>query len=199
MGSELYDKVLGLIGIGEIGGRVARIAKAFGMRVIAYDPGLTSQAISAKDADSVELDELLAESHVVSLHCPLLAQTRNLMNTSRFAAMRQGAVFINTARGGLHDEQALYQALSSGHLGGAGLDVWSQEPPALDHPLLTLDSVVGLYHTAGVTTEARQRMGLWAAQQIIDVLGGQKGQRMVNPEVFPRFLQRLQSSDCNLQ
>jgi len=199
MGSELYDKVLGLVGIGQIGGRVAKIAKAFGMHVIAYDPGLEPAAISAKGAEPVELAELLATSDVVSLHCPRLAETLNLMNASKFAQMRQGAIFINTARGGLHDEQALYDALKGRHLGGAGIDVWDEEPPPLDHPLLTLENVVGLYHTAGVTREARQRMGLWASQQIIDVLSGREGLRMVNPEVFPRFLERLEAADHSTQ
>lgn len=195
MGSELYEKTLGLVGIGEIGTRVARIARALGMRVVACDPGLTVEQVRDNGAEPVDLATLLAESDVVSLHCPRLAETVNLMNTATFAQMRQGAIFINTARGGLHDEVALHQALASGHLGGAGIDVWDQEPPPLDHPLLALDTVVALYHTAGVTREARQRMGQWAAQQIIEVMAGRPGPRMVNPQVFPRFVERLQGGD----
>lgn len=195
MGAELHDKTLGLVGIGEIGARVARIAQALGMRVLACDPGLSAQQVRDKGAVAVGLPTLLADSDVVSLHCPRLAETLNLMNAATFAQMRQGAIFINTARGGLHDEQALYQALAGGHLGGAGIDVWDQEPPPLDHPLLGLETVVALYHTAGVTREARQRMGQWAAQQIIEVMTGQAGPRMVNPQVFARFLQRLQGGD----
>lgn len=191
MGAELYHKTLGLVGIGEIGGRVARIAQALGMRVLACDPGLSAGQIADKGAVAVDLPTLLAGSDVVSLHCPRLAETVNLMNTATFAQMRPGAIFINTARGGLHDEQALHQALASGHLGGAGIDVWDQEPPPLDHPLLALDTVVALYHTAGVTCEARQRMGQWAALQIIEVMAGRPGPRMVNPQVFPHFLERL--------
>lgn len=195
MGAELHDKTLGLVGIGEIGARVARIAQALGMRVLACDPGLSAQQVRDKGAVAVGLPTLLADSDVVSLHCPRLAETLNLMNAATFAQMRQGAIFINTARGGLHDEQALYQALAGGHLGGAGIDVWDQEPPPLDHPLLGLETVVALYHTAGVTREARQRMGQWAAQQIIEVMTGRAGPRMVNPQVFARFLQRLQGGD----
>lgn len=191
MGAELYHKTLGLVGIGEIGGRVARIAQALGMRVLACDPGLSAAQVRDKGAEAVDLPTLLAGSDVVSLHCPRLAETVNLMNAATFAQMRRGAIFINTARGGLHDEQALHLALASGQLGGAGIDVWDQEPPPLDHPLLALENVVALYHTAGVTHEARQRMGLWAAQQIIEVMAGRPGPRMVNPEVFPRFLERL--------
>lgn len=195
MGSELYEKTLGLVGIGEIGTRVARIAQALGMRVVACDPGLTVEQVRDNGAVAVDLATLLAESDVVSLHCPRLAETVNLMNTATFAQMRQGAIFINTARGGLHDEVALHQALASGHLGGAGIDVWDQEPPPLDHPLLAVDTVVALYHTAGVTREARQRMGQWAAQQIIEVMAGRPGPRMVNAQVFPRLLERLQTRD----
>ncbi|WP_372439298.1 NAD(P)-dependent oxidoreductase, partial [Pandoraea sputorum] len=93
---------------------------------------------------------------------------------------------------------ALYAALASGHLGGAGLDVWDEEPPALDHPLLSLANVVGLYHTAGVTLEARWGMGRWAAEQILQVLAGQEAARMVNPEVFARLSQRLRATDHGL-
>jgi len=195
MGFELSGKTLGLVGIGEIGTRVARIAHALGMRVIAHDPLLTSEQIDQRGATGCELKTLLQQSDVVSLHCPRLASTLNMMNATTFASMRKGAIFINTARGGLHDEAALYAALACDHLGGAGIDVWDEEPPALDHPLLGLDNVVGLYHTAGVTREARLRMGLWAAEQILQVLRGEEGPRMVNPQVFAAYRQRLQASN----
>lgn len=198
MGSELYEKTLGIIGLGEIGTRVARIAQALGMRVIAHDPFLDAGQLAARGADAVTLESLLQQSDIVSLHCPRNEATLNLMNADRFARMRQGALFINTARGGLHDESALYAALASGHLGGAGLDVWDEEPPALEHPLLGLENVVGLYHTAGVTTEARWRMGRWAAEQILQLLAGREAPRMVNPEVFAQFLQRLRASARSL-
>ncbi|EKT4475213.1 hydroxyacid dehydrogenase [Pseudomonas putida] len=195
MGSELCGKSLGLIGIGEIGTRVARIAQALGMQVLAHDPLLSAEQIGQRGATSCTLQSLLQHSDVVSLHCPRLASTLNLMNVSAFAAMRKGAVFINTARGGLHDEVALYDALACGHLGAAGIDVWDQEPPALDHPLLGLENVVGLYHTAGVTREARKRMGAWAAEQILQLLRGEPGPRMVNPQAFEAFRQRLQAKN----
>lgn len=195
MGSELHGKTLGIVGLGEIGSRVALVAQALGMTVVAYDPFLDDAQIQLRGATACSLDVLLQDSHVVSLHCPRNAATLNLMNESRFARMRKGAVFINTARGGLHDESALHATLAVGHLGAAGLDVWDEEPPALDHPLLALPGVVGLYHTAGVTHEARWRMGRWAADQILQVLSGEPGPRMVNPEVFPRYLQRLKADD----
>ncbi|MCY1423111.1 Hydroxypyruvate reductase [compost metagenome] len=195
MGSELYEKTLGLIGLGEIGTRVARIAQALGMQVIAYDPLLDEVQVRNRGAVPYALRELLNRSDVVSLHCPRTDATLNMMKAGAFQQMRAGAIFINTARGGLHDEADLHAALASGHLGGAGIDVWDQEPPPLDHPLLSLDNVVGLYHTAGVTKEARWRMGRWAAEQIITVLSGEKGPRMINPEVFARYLDRLKASN----
>lgn len=198
MGSELYGKTLGIVGLGEIGSRVARVAQALGMSVVAYDPFLDNAPIQLRGATPSNLDALLQESHVVSLHCPRDTATLKLMDESRFARMRKGAIFINTARGGLHDEAALHAALATEHLGAAGLDVWDEEPPALEHPLLGLPGVVGLYHTAGVTREARWRMGRWAADQILQVLAGEPGPRMVNPQVFPRYLQRLKASDHSL-
>ena len=105
--------------------------------------------------------------------------------------MKKGAFFVTAARGGIHDETALYDALTSGHLAGAGVDVWEQEPPPADHPLLTLRNVIASPHTAGVTHAARQRLALMAAEQLIDILRGGKPQRMLNAEVLPRFRERF--------
>jgi len=113
-----------------------------------------------------------------------------LFGAKEFGSMKKGAVFISTARGGIHDEDALHQALASGHLFGAGLDVWTVEPPAPDHPLLKLPTVVGTYHTAGVTHEARRNAAIMAADQIETLLRGEKGPRIVNPEAWPLFLDR---------
>jgi len=124
---------------------------------------------------------------VVSLHCPRDATTLKMMNADTFAQMKPGALFINTARGGLHDEAALTQALTSGHLAGAGLDVWDQEPPSLSHPLLTMDNVFATFHTAGVTHEARRNVAAIGAEQILQLLAGQRPPRLVNPEVWPAF------------
>lgn len=129
MGHEIHGGVIGLVGIGKIGTCVARIAQGFGLRVIAHDPLLDAATIRSRGAEPVGLDELLSESDIVSLHCPLDASTRGLFDAKAFAAMKPGAVFISTARGGIHDESALHDALLSGHLRGAGLDVWEQEPP----------------------------------------------------------------------
>jgi len=190
MGYELAGKTVGLVGIGNIGSRVAALARAFGMQVVAVDPMLTPAEIERRGARPVSWDHLLAQSDVVSLHCPRDASTLKMMNAKTFAAMKPGAIFISTARGGIHDEAALVQALQSGHLAGAGLDVWDQEPPPLDHPLLAMDNVYATFHVAGVTHEARRNVAAIAAEQIVTVLAGQRPPRLINPEVWPTFEQR---------
>ena len=190
MGHEVRGKTMGLVGMGHIGTRVARLAHAFGMQVIAVDPFLSAEEIGQRGARSVSMPELLAQSDVVSLHCPRDASTLKMMNAGTFAQMKQGALFINTARGGLHDELALAQALASGHLAGAGLDVWDQEPPPLDHPLLAMDNVFATFHTAGVTHEARRNVAVIGAEQILQLLAGERPPRLVNPEVWGAFEKR---------
>ncbi|CAM3976465.1 hydroxyacid dehydrogenase [Bordetella muralis] len=191
MGHEIRGTCIGLIGVGEIGRRVVRIAQGFGMRVCAYDPLLDATTIRERGAEPMDLDMLLATADVVSLHCPLNAQTRGMFSTHQFSAMKRGSVFITTARGGIHDEAALNAALTSGHLAGAGLDVWDQEPPGNDAPLLQHDNVVGSFHTAGVTHEARRNVARGAAEQLIMMLRGERPPRLLNPDVWPRFLERL--------
>jgi len=190
MGHEISGKTLGLVGIGHTGSRVAHLAKAFGMQVLATDPLLSAEEIAHRGAKSVSLPELLAQSDIVSLHCPRDAGTLKMMNADTFAQMKRGALFISTARGGIHDEAALVQALRSGHLAGAGLDVWDQEPPPLDHPLLAMDNVFATFHTAGVTHEARRNVATIAAEQIAGVLAGERPPRLVNPEVWPAYEKR---------
>lgn len=190
MGHEISGKTLGLVGIGHIGTRVVALARAFGMTVLATDPLLSAEEIERRGAKAVRLEELLAVSDFVSLHCPRDASTMKMMDAKAFSAMKRGAIFITTARGGIHDEAALVQALQSGHLSGAGIDVWDQEPPALDHPLLTMDNVFATFHVAGVTHEARRNMGLISAQQIVGILKGERPPRLINPEVWPEFEKR---------
>lgn len=193
MGHELSGKVLGLVGLGHIGTRTARLGTAFGMDVLAYDPYLDEKAIAARGARAVSLDHLLANSDIVSLHCPRTAETNGLFAAEVFGQMKRGALFISTARGGIHDEAALYDALASGHLAGAGLDVWRIEPPPADHPLLSLSNVVSTYHTAGVTHEGRKNVATMAATQILQVCAGETAERMINKEVLPKFLARFKA------
>lgn len=187
MGHEIRSKTVGLVGIGHIGRRVAALARAFGMDVIATDPLLAAEEVVRRGARAVSFDELLASSDFVSLHCPRDPGTLGLMNAQAFGRMKPGAIFITTARGGIHDEAALVEALTSGHLAGAGIDVWDQEPPPLDHPLLARDNVFATYHVAGVTHEGRRNVAAIGAEQIVRVLAGERPPRLVNPEVWPAF------------
>lgn len=191
MGTEIGGKTLGIVGIGNVGTRVAALARAFDMEVLAHDPLLSDEAIRARGASPVALDALLGRSDYVSLHCPRDASTMKLMDARRFAQMKRGAFFVSTARGGIHDEAALAQALESGHLAGAGLDVWDIEPPPGESPLLHSDRVISTFHTAGVTAEARSNIGSWSADQIIGLFRGQRPSRIVNPAVWPMFRARF--------
>lgn len=193
MGHEIGGKVLGIVGIGHVGTRVAALAHAFGMEVLATDPYLTEEEIARRGAASVSLDELLARSDVVSLHCPRAKDTIGMIDARALRQMKTGALFITTARGGIHDEAALADALRSGHIGGTGLDVWEREPPPLDHPLLAFDNVIASYHTAGVTHEARRNMAAIAAEQIVGTLKGGRPPRLINPEVWPAYAARFEA------
>lgn len=190
MGHEIRGKTIGIVGIGEVGTRVAALARAFGLQVIATDPLLADDEIARRGARPVPLAQLLAEADVVSLHCPRDATTLRMIDAAAFARMKQGAIFISTARGGIHDETALVAALRSGHLAGAGIDVWDREPPPLDHPLLAMDNVFASFHIAGVTHEARRNVATMGAEQIVQLLAGARPPRLVNPEVWPAFERR---------
>lgn len=193
MGREISGRTMGVIGIGNVGRRVAALCRAFDMTVLAYDPYVDEKTVAERGARKVGLDELLANSDFVSLHCPRNPETVNIMDAVAFAKMKPGSVFITTSRGGVHDEVALNDALESGHLSGAGLDVWAPEPPSLDHPLLQRENVVATFHTAGVTQEARQQMARYAADQGVDVLAGKRPPRMVNPDVWPAYAKRFEA------
>jgi D-3-phosphoglycerate dehydrogenase / 2-oxoglutarate reductase len=192
MGHETAGKVLGLVGIGHIGTRVAALARAFGMTVLATDPYLTDEEIERRGAKSVTLDEVLTQSDIVSLHCPRDKDTLKMFDARAFGRMKRGALFVTTARGGIHDETALAEALRSGQIGGAGLDVWDEEPPPLEHPLLEFDNVVATYHTAGVSHEGRRNVAAIAAEQIVGLLKGARPPRLINPEVWPAYAIRFE-------
>ena len=166
-GTELRGRTLGLVGFGQIGRRVAQLGRSLGLRVIAFtrsrpDPALAEAAPS--------LESLLSQSDVVSLHCPLTAETRGLMSRQAFAFMKPGALFINTARGALVDEAALSEALESGHLAGAALDTLAEEPPRPGNPLLSAPNILITPHISGQTTAAVTRMGIAAAENIVAAL-----------------------------
>jgi D-3-phosphoglycerate dehydrogenase / 2-oxoglutarate reductase len=190
MGHDIGGKVLGVVGIGHTGSRTTALAKAFGMRVLAVDPFVAPEEIRRRGAEPVDLDTLLSSSDFVSLHCPRNKDTLNLFDAKRFASMKKGAIFVTTARGGVHDERALAEALTSGYLAGAGLDVWKEEPPPLEHPLLALDNVIATFHTAGVSHEGRRNVARMAAEQVLKIVHGERPPRLANPEVWDVFQKR---------
>ena len=171
-GREALGKTLGLVGFGDIGRQAAALAQAFGMQVVAHDPMLSANdpVWSATGVEGVALDALLARSDAVSLHVPLVAATRHLMNAPRLAAMKPGAVLINTARGGVVDETALAGALRDGHLGGAALDVFEAEPLPADSVLAGVPNLVLTPHIGGVTREANARVSMMIAAQVRQTL-----------------------------
>jgi D-3-phosphoglycerate dehydrogenase len=169
MGTELAGKTLGVVGLGRIGRVVAERAMGLAMNVIATDPYLSQTGASSPLAgvELVELDELLGRADFVSLHVPLSDSTRNLLSRERLARMKQGARLINAARGGLVDEQALAEELSSGHLAGAALDVLAEEPPPPDHPLLAREDVILTPHLGASSHEAQFKVAVAVAEQIV--------------------------------
>lgn len=192
VGNDILGKTLGVIGIGEIGTRTTEIAKAFRMRVIAYDPYVSADQAADRGAEKVDWETLFAASDYISVHCPRNAETLGMIDAAAFARMKPTAYFVTTARGGIHNEDHLAKALASGQLAGAGLDVWWEEPTPKDHPLLQFENVIATPHSAGVTEEAMENMGVWAAGQWIDIFEGRVPPRMVNPEVWERYRARFQ-------
>ena len=193
MGNDLVGHTLGIVGIGHIGTRLAELARGlFRMRVLAYDPYLDAEQVKARGAEKVELDELLRMSDYVSVHCPRTKETENMLGAVQFALMKPTAYFVNTARGGIHDEKALQAALEGGRLAGAGLDVWAVEPPPLDHPLLKRDDVLASPHIAGITRESRKQIATVAAEQLLEILEGKRPPRLLNPEVWPAYAKRFE-------
>jgi (S)-sulfolactate dehydrogenase len=176
-GREIAGKTLGLVGFGSIGQRTAQLARAVGMQVIAFDAMLDSDhpAYADSGARAAGLDEVLRASDVLSLHVPLVDSTRGLLGAARIAAMKRGAVLVNTARGGIVDEPALAAALKSGHLGGAAIDVFGEEPlPAAPH-FAGCPNLVLTPHVAGVTSEANERVSFMIAEKVAALLADATG------------------------
>ncbi|HVL47139.1 MAG TPA: hydroxyacid dehydrogenase [Candidatus Thermoplasmatota archaeon] len=172
MGSELSGKTLGLVGVGRIGSRVAEIAKAFGMRVVFYDPYVPEGRGPGDRFTRVE--DLVARADYVSLHVPLTPETKHLVNAKLLAQFRKGARLLNMSRGGIVDENALAEAVKSGHLAGAALDVFETEPLPKDSPLLGIREIRLAPHVGASTREAQDRAGRDVAEQVNKVLAGEK-------------------------
>ena len=191
-GQELRGKVLGIIGLGKIGKAVARRASGFEMRVIAADPYLTEEQAAEAGARLVGLAELLHRSDVITVHTPLTSQTRGLLGRAQLEATKPGAFVLNVARGGIVDESALADALASGHLAGAAVDVYSAEPMTADNPLRSAPNLVLTPHLGASTAEAQDRVGLEMAEQVLMALSGVTPPYAVNaPAVAPETAPRL--------
>jgi len=171
-GVELYEKTVGIIGLGRIGALITARLQAFGVEVVAYDPYITSARAQQLGVTLLTLDELLAQSDFISIHMPKTPETTGMISTEQFALMKSTAFIVNVARGGLIDEDALYAALKSGRIAGAGLDVFVSEPPT-DSPLLTLDNVVLTPHLGASTDEAQEKAGVAVAKSVRLALDGE--------------------------
>lgn len=192
IGTELRGKTLGLVGMGRVGSEVARRARSLEMKVLACDPYLTESAASEAGVSLVPLDELFAQSDYITLHTALVPETQRIINAQSLAKMKKGAQLVNTARGELVDEAALADALRSGLLGGAALDVFAVEPPK-DSPLLAMPNVVATPHVGGSTVEAQEEVGTLIAQQVRDYLSSGIVRNAVNlPSLTAEQYRRVQ-------
>jgi len=184
---RLSGQTLGLIGFGNIARTLVPKAKAFGLRIIVYSPHVSDSLFKKLEVESVGLDQLLEESDFVSLHTALTSETKYMIGIEQFKKMKTTAYLINTARGELVDEKALYTALSQGLIAGAGLDVLNPEPPSLDNPLLKLDNVLITGHFAYYSEESREELFMQPWEEVVRVLKGEWPRSLVNPEVKERF------------
>ena len=170
IGVELQGKTLGVVGMGRIGRTVAARARAFGMKIVAFDPFIAPEQARDAEIELAPLEELFANADFITIHTPLTAETRGLIGSAAFAQMKKGVRIVNCARGGLVDESALHDAIKSGVVAGAALDVFVQEPPPSDHPLLLLDEVIVTPHLGASTAEAQEGVAFTVAEQMRDYL-----------------------------
>ena len=191
-GREIYNKTFGVIGFGKIGSIVANRARGLKMRVIVYDPVVTPEKIEKAGCESVSLNELYSQADYMSVHVPKSKKTLGLINKKAFDQMKEGAMLINCARGGIVDEDALYEALQSGKIAGAALDVFSEEPPPEDLPLLQMDNVIATPHLGASTAEAQTNVAVMVAKQIISFLKTNTVENALNtPSVSGKDLEKL--------
>jgi D-3-phosphoglycerate dehydrogenase len=188
---ELHGKTLGIVGVGNVGRRVAKLAAAFGLRVLGHDKYVPADELRRRGAEPVEsLDDLLPQVDFLTCHTPLTDETRGMINERTLGLMKKGAIYINTSRGPVQQERALFEALTRGQLAAAGIDVFEEEPSSPDNPLFNLENVVVSSHVAGVTREATRQASMQVASEMLRVLRGEKPDVLVNPEVWPRLGQR---------
>lgn len=194
-GHNLTGRVLGLVGCGNIGSDLATLVKPLGVRVIAFDPALSDADATSLGIELANLDQVIANSDFISIHCPLTPNTRHLFNAGRIARMKPGAALINTARGGIIDQDALVAALASGHLSGAGLDVFDPEPLSLGHPLLSTDGIILSAHALNWTEELDEDLAAQNVAAVLDLMAGRIPHKVVNADVLttPEFTRKLNS------
>ncbi len=192
LGTEVCNKVLGIIGLGNIGTIVAERAVGLRMKVIAYDPFVTPEAAARLRVELVSRDQLFPRADFITIHTPLTAETRGLVGRESIARMKRGVRIVNCARGGIVDEAALADAIRDGHVAGAALDVFEQEPPPADHPLRVLDQVIATPHLGASTAEAQVNVAVAIAQQVAEFLTTGTIHNAVNaPSLSPEVLQVL--------
>jgi phosphoglycerate dehydrogenase-like enzyme len=194
-GHMVANSTIGLIGMGNIGKGVARRLQGWGPRLIGYDPYIDPQSVESLGVEMVDLETLLQTSDLVSLSVVLTDETRGMINQRTLSLMKPGAYFINTSRGRCVDEKALLDALDSGHLAGAALDVWALEPPGVDNPLRTHPKVLATSHNVGHSTELFAQLPPTAVENILRGLRGEVPVYVRNPEVLPAWRARLDRLD----
>lgn len=178
-GIELRGRTLGIIGLGKVGVKVAKVAKALEMDVIAYDPYIDKETMAKVGVKKVELDDVIKQSDFITIHVPKTKETTNMINKEKIAMMKKGVRIINVARGGIINEKDLYEAIKSGHVAAAAIDVWEQEPPVY-RDLLELEQVISTPHLGASTTEAQENVAVDIAKQIVDALKNKKLVHVVN-------------------
>jgi D-3-phosphoglycerate dehydrogenase len=192
-GNNLVGRTLGIIGIGNIGSRVAELCRGlFHMPVLACDPYLSKEQVAARGADKVELDDLLRRADYVTVHCPRTDETFGLIGYRELSLMKPTSYFINTARGGTYKEDDLVQILKEGRIAGAGLDVFLDEPPPTTHPLMAFDNVILTPHNAGATHESMANVAIFSADQWVDIMDGKVPPRLINRSAWPRYCERFE-------
>lgn len=185
-GFELHGRTVGIIGLGKIGHEVAKRLQAFGVEILVFDPYVFQEKLNEVDAKQVSLEELLRNSDIVTVHCPPTDETKGMLGAEQFGMMKKSAIFINTARASITDEHALRQALESGSIAGAGLDVFSMEPVDCDNEFLELENVIVTPHIGGNTVDTIERQSMMIARDIRAILNGDRPENVLNPEVLKK-------------
>jgi D-3-phosphoglycerate dehydrogenase len=188
--ANLFGKKIGFLGFGRIAREVAHRLKNWDVTMVAYDPYVDQEQAASIGVSLCSLDEVLSQSDIISVHLVVTRETRDLLGAEQFSLMRPGALIVNTSRGEVIDEDALANALASGHIKGAGLDVFKEEPPDLSHPLFQLPNVIATPHAAGFAAESIYANAIAAAHNIVDALQGRIPQTVVNPAAIPKWQER---------